>query len=161
MLRMVTIEIVINITYVHVCMGITISCRFALSHFGTMLLVFSDDWMPFLPAGQQCRSTDSIWMPRKLPNLFRVWLFLTPDRGKWHFNWVTIVTCIYAAGSKFGLTVWLHSIRYLHRPSIILPHSHSTNWVPRRGIAEKMFVITVAPQNLFCPHGRAYPMKAA
>lgn len=28
------------------------------------------------------------------------------------------------------------------------------------GIADKRFVITVAPQNDICPHGRTYPMKA-
>lgn len=27
-------------------------------------------------------------------------------------------------------------------------------------MAENKFVITVAPQNLICPHGRTYPMKA-
>jgi len=40
------------------------------------------------------------------------------------------------------------------------PQSHSTNWLPRYGIAEKIFVIMVAPQNLICPHGRTYPIKA-
>jgi hypothetical protein len=28
------------------------------------------------------------------------------------------------------------------------------------GIAENRFVITVAPQNLICPHGRTYPINA-
>jgi len=28
------------------------------------------------------------------------------------------------------------------------------------GIAEKILVITVAPQNLICPHGRTQPIKA-
>jgi len=27
-------------------------------------------------------------------------------------------------------------------------------------MAEKILVITVAPQNLICPHGRTYPIKA-
>jgi hypothetical protein len=27
-------------------------------------------------------------------------------------------------------------------------------------MAENKFVITVAPQNLICPHGRTYPIKA-
>jgi len=31
------------------------------------------------------------------------------------------------------------------------PHIHSTNVFPRYGRAEKMFVITVAPQNDICP----------
>jgi hypothetical protein len=28
------------------------------------------------------------------------------------------------------------------------------------GTAESMFLITVAPQNDICPHGRTYPRKA-
>jgi len=34
------------------------------------------------------------------------------------------------------------------------PHNHSTIIFPRIGIAETKFVITVAPQNDICPHGR-------
>lgn len=41
------------------------------------------------------------------------------------------------------------------------PHIHSTNVFPIMGIAEKMFVITVAPQNDICPHGNTYPRNAA
>ena len=40
------------------------------------------------------------------------------------------------------------------------PHIHSTSLLPTMGMAEKMFVITVAPQNDICPHGRTYPRKA-
>lgn len=40
------------------------------------------------------------------------------------------------------------------------PQIHSTNIVPMYGMAENRFVITVAPQNLICPHGRTYPMNA-
>lgn len=40
------------------------------------------------------------------------------------------------------------------------PQSHITTVLPRYGTAEKMFVITVAPQNDICPHGRTYPRKA-
>lgn len=40
------------------------------------------------------------------------------------------------------------------------PHSHSTNVCPMYGIAEKRFVMTVAPQKDICPHGRTYPTKA-
>jgi len=40
------------------------------------------------------------------------------------------------------------------------PQIHSTNSLPMYGIAENKFVITVAPQNLICPHGKTYPMKA-
>ena len=41
------------------------------------------------------------------------------------------------------------------------PQSHSTKDLPIYGIAENRFVITVAPQNLICPHGSTYPMNAA
>lgn len=41
------------------------------------------------------------------------------------------------------------------------PHTHSTKFWPMYGIAEKMLVITVAPQNLICPHGKTYPVNAA
>lgn len=40
------------------------------------------------------------------------------------------------------------------------PHIHSTRVFPRYGMAEKIFVITVAPQKDICPHGRTYPKKA-
>lgn len=40
------------------------------------------------------------------------------------------------------------------------PHIHSTNVFPTYGIAENRLVITVAPQNLICPQGKTYPMKA-
>lgn len=40
------------------------------------------------------------------------------------------------------------------------PHNHSTIVCPRYGTAERRLVITVAPQNDICPHGRTYPRKA-
>ena len=40
------------------------------------------------------------------------------------------------------------------------PHSHSTIVFPMYGTADKKFVITVAPQNDICPHGRTYPRNA-
>ena len=40
------------------------------------------------------------------------------------------------------------------------PHAHSTSVWPMYGMAEKRFVITVAPQNDICPQGRTYPTKA-
>lgn len=40
------------------------------------------------------------------------------------------------------------------------PQIHSTSSFPMYGIAENKFVITVAPQNLICPHGSTYPIKA-
>jgi hypothetical protein len=40
------------------------------------------------------------------------------------------------------------------------PQIHSTKDFPIYGITENKLVITVAPQNLICPHGRTYPIKA-
>lgn len=40
------------------------------------------------------------------------------------------------------------------------PHTHCTRSVPIYGIADRRFVITVAPQNDICPHGKTYPRKA-
>jgi hypothetical protein len=40
------------------------------------------------------------------------------------------------------------------------PHTHFTNSVPIYGIADNIFVITVAPQNDICPHGNTYPINA-
>lgn len=34
------------------------------------------------------------------------------------------------------------------------PQIHSTRFVPIYGIAERRLVITVAPQNDICPHGK-------
>ena len=40
------------------------------------------------------------------------------------------------------------------------PQIHSTSVFPMYGMAENRLVITDAPQNLICPHGRIYPIKA-
>lgn len=40
------------------------------------------------------------------------------------------------------------------------PHIHITLLLPMYGMAEKMFVITVAPQKDICPQGRTYPRNA-
>lgn len=40
------------------------------------------------------------------------------------------------------------------------PQTHSTRVLPKYGMADSRFVITVAPQNLICPQGRTYPIKA-
>ena len=40
------------------------------------------------------------------------------------------------------------------------PQIHSTRFVPMYGIAERRLVMTVAPQNDICPHGKTYPMNA-
>jgi len=40
------------------------------------------------------------------------------------------------------------------------PQIHVTISVPISGIADSTPVITVAPQNDICPHGRTYPKKA-
>lgn len=40
------------------------------------------------------------------------------------------------------------------------PHSQRVMEVPIYGIDDKRLVITVAPQNLICPQGSTYPIKA-
>lgn len=40
------------------------------------------------------------------------------------------------------------------------PQVHCTTAVPIYGKADDRLVITVAPQNDICPHGRTYPRKA-
>jgi len=40
------------------------------------------------------------------------------------------------------------------------PHTHCTTSFPTYGIADRRFVITVAPQNDICPHGSTYPTNA-
>jgi len=40
------------------------------------------------------------------------------------------------------------------------PQIHVTKSVPTRGMADRTPVITVAPQNDICPHGRTYPKNA-
>ena len=40
------------------------------------------------------------------------------------------------------------------------PHSHLTVLIPTSGIADRVPVITVAPQNDICPQGRTYPKNA-
>ena len=40
------------------------------------------------------------------------------------------------------------------------PRTHWTTSLPTYGIADRRFVITVAPQNDICPHGNTYPMNA-
>lgn len=45
-------------------------------------------------------------------------------------------------------------------PTENLPQIHSTKLGPKYGIADIKLVITVAPQNDICPHGKTYPKKA-
>ena len=40
------------------------------------------------------------------------------------------------------------------------PHSQDTTFLPVIGIDDIKFVMTVAPQNDICPHGRTYPINA-
>jgi hypothetical protein len=65
------------------------------------------------------------------------------------------------AATMKGNTKWIAKKRF----SVALstanpPHIHSTRVLPMYGIAENRLVITVAPQNLICPHGRTYPINA-
>lgn len=66
------------------------------------------------------------------------------------------------AATMNGRTKWMAKNRFRVALSTANPpHIHSTNVLPIYGIAENRFVITVAPQNLICPHGKTYPIKAA
>jgi hypothetical protein len=40
------------------------------------------------------------------------------------------------------------------------PHTHCTTSFPIYGMADSRLVITIAPQNDICPHGRTYPRNA-
>jgi hypothetical protein len=40
------------------------------------------------------------------------------------------------------------------------PQIHCTSSVPMYGIADSIFVITVAPQKDICSHGSTYPIQA-
>jgi hypothetical protein len=40
------------------------------------------------------------------------------------------------------------------------PQTHCTTYFPTYGMAERRFVITVAPQNDICPRGNTYPINA-
>jgi len=60
-----------------------------------------------------------------------------------------------------GKRKWIAKNRFnVACPTENPPHNHWTIKFPIKGIAETKFVITVAPQNDICPHGRTYPMKA-
>lgn len=40
------------------------------------------------------------------------------------------------------------------------PHTQKTIFFPIKGMEDRIFVITVAPQNDICPQGRTYPINA-
>lgn len=40
------------------------------------------------------------------------------------------------------------------------PHNHCTNENPTYGIVDRRLVITEAPHNDICPHGKTYPKNA-
>lgn len=61
-----------------------------------------------------------------------------------------------------GITKWNPKNRFKVALSTANPpHTHSTKYLPKYGIADKILVITVAAQNLIWPQTRTYPIKAA
>lgn len=60
-----------------------------------------------------------------------------------------------------GRAKWIDINRFnVGFPTANPPHNHFTNSGPSIGIADARFVITVAPHNDICPHGKTYPMNA-
>lgn len=60
-----------------------------------------------------------------------------------------------------GIRKWREKNRF--RVELLIekpPQSHCTKRFPISGIADKRFVITVAPQNDIWPHGKTYPRNA-
>lgn len=76
--------------------------------------------------------------------------------------WCRNIMCKIATAAMInGSTKWIAKNRFRVALSTANPpHIHSTKVLPIYGMAEKRFVITVAPQNLICPQGNTYPMNA-
>lgn len=69
---------------------------------------------------------------------------------------------ITSAAIAIGVMKWSEKNRFkVGCDTEKFPHSHCTKSLPIIGMAENKLVITVAPQNDICPHGRTYPRKAA
>lgn len=89
-------------------------------------------------------------------------MFIFIPRGLLEPVWCKNNRCkITIKATTKGRTKW----KAKNRVSVALstanpPHNHCTIIPPMYGIADKSFVITVAPQNDICPQGRTYPTKA-
>jgi hypothetical protein len=63
----------------------------------------------------------------------------------------------------FVKVVWQHIVHNRVRVALSTanpPHTHCTTSFPTYGIADRRFVITLAPQKDICPHGRTYSINA-
>lgn len=89
------------------------------------------------------------------------WLFFLPVGLEDPVSWRE-ARCIMVMAR---ITIGVRKCRLKNRVSVGCltenpPHIHSTMVFPKYGMAEKMFVMTVAPQNDICPHGKTYPRNA-
>jgi len=75
--------------------------------------------------------------------------------------WRKIRWIITRAATINGRAKWIEKNRLRVALSIANPPQiHCTTISPMYGMAERRFVITVAPQKDIWPHGKTYPMKA-
>lgn len=89
-------------------------------------------------------------------------IFLFVPRGLLDPVWCRKIKC---TSDKARTTNGRRKCKVKNRVNVALstanpPHSHWTIVVPRYGIADRRFVITVAPQKDIWPHGRTYPRNA-
>jgi hypothetical protein len=71
-------------------------------------------------------------------------------------KWTIASAAIIKGRIKWNVKNWVKVALSTENP----PEIHSTRLDSMYGIAESRLVITVAPQNDICPHGRTYPIKA-
>lgn len=71
-------------------------------------------------------------------------------------KWIITIAVIINGRRKWSVKNRVRVALLMENP----PHNHFTISGPRYGIADSRLVITVAPQNDICPHGRTYPKNA-
>ena len=71
-------------------------------------------------------------------------------------KWINTIAAIANGIRKFSEKNRIRFVLSTGNP----PRTHWTASFPTYGIVDRIFVITVAPQNDICPHGRRYPIKA-
>jgi hypothetical protein len=74
----------------------------------------------------------------------------------WNRRWTIASAAIIKGRIKWNVKNQVRVALSTEKP----PQIHSTRLDPIYGIAESRLVITVAPQNDICPHGRTYLIKA-
>lgn len=94
---------------------------------------------------------------KEILSLFEFKFMLFDEPMEWRSN-IWIVDRIIKVSGKMK---WIEKNRFkVGFETLNPPHSQWVNLIPIIGIVDKRFVITVAPHNDICPHGRTYPMKA-